>query len=130
MAYAITISDTVDEMVITSPSPPLKEQDQLFEAKVTVLSGDMYIDHFATKKLWETSLKYMSATDYTRLKGFENRQRSLWQYPVISIPDLDVNNVVVYFELSPKQVIDNCGTVEGVEMSFRETVQMTTDFGS
>lgn len=130
MAYEITISDTVDEMTIEFPAPPLIEDDQHFESKVTVLNGDVYTDYFATKRVWQNTLSNMSETDFNRLKAFSDRQRSLWQYPTISIPDLSVSDVVVDFSLTPRRIINNCGDVENVGMTFRETSQMSQGWGS
>ena len=126
MNYAITIEDTVDEMTIDLPSPPMRDQDLDFEALVTVMSGDVYLDHFASKKQVTARIQHMSDTDFDRLRDFARRQRTLWQFPIVSIPDLGINNMVVMFSLTPKDVIDKCGTVEDVEMIFRETVQMTS----
>lgn len=128
--YEIEISDSVDSMTIEFPEVPLKEQDEHLEARVQVMNGDVYIDHFATKRIWSNTLAYMSEADFNRLKAFADRQRSLWQYPVISIPARGVNDVVVLFDLSPREIIDNCGTVRNVEMIFRETSQMSYSGGS
>jgi hypothetical protein len=72
----------------------------------------------------------MSEADFNKLKGFYDRQFTLWQYPLVSIPDLGVSNIVVRMSLSPRQVIDNCGTVQNVQITLRETVQQTIDWGS
>lgn len=130
MNYQITISDSVDTMTITSPRPPLIEADIEGTADVVTLDLNVYTDFFAKKRLWENTLQYMSEEDFNQLKGFYDRQFTLWEYPLLSIPDLEVTDVVVRMMLSPRRVIDNCGRVENVEMSFRETVQQTVDFGS
>lgn len=130
MAYEITISDTVDEMTLRFPSPPLRETTIEGVSDVTTLDLNIYTDFFATKRLWTDTLPYMTEDDFNQLKAFYDRQWTLWQYPTVSIPDLEVNDVVVRFGLSPRDVINNCGDVENVQISFRETVQMTQDGGS
>jgi hypothetical protein len=130
MAFAITITDSVDTMTIEFPSPPLSESIIEGATDVQTLDMNVYTDFFASKRLWSDVLPYMTETEFNQLKGFYDRQFSLWEYPTISIPDLNVTDVVVRMNLTPRMVIDNCGTVENVEVSFRETVQMTPEWGS
>lgn len=130
MAFAITITDSVDTMTIEFPSPPLSESIIEGATDVQTLDMNVYTDFFASKRLWSDVLPYMTETEFNQLKGFYDRQFSLWEYPTISIPDLNVTDVVVRMNLTPRRVIDNCGTVENVEVSFRETVQMTPEWGS
>lgn len=129
-AFEITISDTVDTMTIDYPAPPLTEAIIEGATDVTTLDMNLYTDFFAQKRVWEDTLDFMTETDFNQLKGFYDRQFTLWLYPTITISDLSVSDVVVRMELTPRRVIDNCGTVENVRFSFRETVQMTVDFGS
>lgn len=130
MSYAITITDMVDEMTIDVPSVPLTEAIIEGATDVITLDLNLYTDFFATKRSWANTLEYMSEVEFNQLKGFYDRQWSLWQYPTISIPDLGVNNVVVRMSLTPRNIIDNCGTVQDVTMGFRETQQQSTDFSS
>ena len=130
MSYQIEISDSVDTMTIEYPAPPFSESIIEGATDVVTLDMNLYTDFFATKRVWADTLPIMSETDFNQLRGFYLRQFSLWQYPTISIADLGVSDVVVRMSLSPKQVIDNCGRVSNVEISFRETVQMTVGSGS
>lgn len=130
MNYAITITDMIDEMTIDVPSVPLTEAVIEGATDVITLDLNLYTDFFATKRSWGNTLQYMDEADFNQLKGFYDRQWSLWQYPTISIPDLGVNNAVVRMTLTPRNIIDNCGTVQGVTIGFRETVQQTADWSS
>lgn len=130
MAYGIILLDSVDTMYIDLPSPPVIERDIEGTADVTTLDLNLYTDFFAKKRAWEIMLDYMSEDDFNQLKGFYDRQFTLWEYPLFSIPDLGIEDVVVRMNLSPRRIIDNCGVVEDVEMNFRETVQQTVDYGS
>src|SRR5690554_4490431 len=112
--YEIIISDTVDEMTIEVPSVPLTEVVIEGTTDVTTLDLNMYTDFFATKRSWANTLEYMTETEFNQLKGFYDRQWTLWQYPTLSIPDLDVNDVVVRMSITPRQIIDQCGTVNDV----------------
>ena len=125
MAYAITIQDSVDTMTISLPERPLTETIIEGATEVTTLDMNTYTDFFAQKRRWEDTIAYMSETDFNKLKGFYDRQFTLFAYPLISIPDLNVNNVAARFTLTPRKIVDNCGGVEDVSMSFRETIQMS-----
>lgn len=128
--YEIEINDTVDSMTIQFPVVPLQEDTIEGTADVTTLDLNLYTDFFATKKSWSNTIDYMSEDDFNQLKGFYDRQWTLFLYPTLTISALGVSDVVVRMRLSPRQVIDNCGEVRGVTMDFRETVQMTQDWSS
>lgn len=130
MNYQISITDSVGTMTITSPTPPLIEADIEGTADVTTLDLNVYTDFFAKKRAWENTLDYMTEEDFNQLKGFYDRQFTLFEYPILDIPDLGVTDVVVRMNLSPRRVIDNCGTVENVQINFRETVQITEGYDS
>lgn len=131
MAYEVTISDTVDEMTIKYPSPPLVEDTIEAVVENETLDFNVYLDVLADdKRVWQLKQDIMTEADYDRLKGFYDRQRTLWLFPTISIPDLNVQDVVVRMTLSGKQIKDNCGRVEGVRASFRETIQESIDWSS
>lgn len=130
MAYEVTLTDSVDTMTINFPSPPLSERTIEGVADVVTLDMNLYTDFFATKREWSNTLAYMTEADFNQLKGFYDRQFTLWQYPEVSIPDLNASNVVVRMSLSPRQVIDNCGTVQNVQITLRETVQMSVNGSS
>jgi len=123
--FEIEISDTIDTMTIQFPNVPLEESTIEGATDVVTLDLNLYTDFFATKRAWSNSISDMSEDDFNQLKGFYDRQFTLWLYPMITISRLGVEGVVVRMSLSPRQVIDNCGTVRNVSMDFRETIQMT-----
>lgn len=128
--YEIEINDTVDSMVIQFPEVPLEERTIEGATDVLTLDMNIYTDFFAMKRSWSNNIAYMSEIDFNKLKGFYDRQFTLWLYPTLTISGLNVNDVVVRFTLSPRNIIDNCGEVRGVSLDFRETIQMTQDYGT
>lgn len=128
--YSIELSDSTT----TAPMPllhvPLTQSDIEGATDVATLDMNLYTDFFAKKRLWAHTWRYMTETDFNVLKGFYDRQFTLFQYPTLTITELGVSAVVVRMTLSPQNIIDNCGTVEDVSVTFRETVQMTQDWGS
>ncbi len=129
--YEIELSDTVTSATLPELEIPLTETPIEGETRVETLDKNVYVDQFARKRSWQHTFAYMSEENFNILKGFYDRQRTLWQFPTITITKLGVEDVVVDFEsMTPRSIIDNCGTVERVSVSFRETVQMTQDSGS
>ena len=50
--------------------------------------------------------------------------KSEWTYPQLTIDGESVTDLVVKFELGAKNIIDDCGEVQDVTVSFRETRQL------
>ena len=123
--YQIQLTDDVADEVMPLLNVPLTEG--IIEGTTDVITLDMnlYTQFTAKKRLWTHSWAYMSEADFNTLKGFYDRQFSLFKYPLLTISEQGVEDVVVRMTLSPRNIIDNCGTVEDVEVSFRETVQNT-----
>lgn len=128
--YAIQLSDSAATSIMPLLNVPLTEGQIEGATDVTTLDMNIYTDFFVKKRLWSHTWRYMSETDFNTLKGFYDRQFTLFQYPELTISELGVEDIVVRMTLSPQNIIDNCGTVENVQVTFRETVQMTQDFGS
>lgn len=130
MAYKITLKDTINTDGWTSPTPdpPVKETSIEYVTTVTTLDLNVYVDLLAKKREWTISWGYMKGEDYTELKAFYDRQFSLLKFPTVSIPDLGVANVVVRATLSEKNVADQSGLIENVELTLRETVQKTETY--
>lgn len=128
--YEIIISDSTTTETLPLLNVPLTQQIIEGATDVETLDMNLYTDFVGTKRLWNHEWAYMSEEDYTILQGFYLRQFTLLEYPSITISELGVEDVVVRMSLSPQSIIDNCGTVEGVEVTFRETVQMSTEGSS
>ncbi|MBR2681037.1 MAG: hypothetical protein IKE23_09865, partial [Exiguobacterium sp.] len=94
------------------------------KSEVTTQSGDIYTDYVYKKFEFKYEWDFLSAAEYAVLEGFFNRQFSLNKYPRITIPELGVENMVVRMELSDQNIVNNCGMVEKVKISFRETTQL------
>ena len=125
--YSITLTDSVDSLTLPMLEVPLQEKDIEGATDVTTMDLNVYTDFFAKKRIWSHSWAYMSETDFDALKGFYDRQFTLYQYPEVTIEGLNVTDVVVRLNLSSRKVIDNCGEVQDVQIELRETIQMTTE---
>jgi hypothetical protein len=123
MAYEINLTD--DSATWTSPPPQVPLNVQTIEAAVDVVTLDlnMYTDLIATKRIWTVNWGTMSAADFTVLKAFYDRQFTLYKFPLLTISDLSLNNVVVRMTLSDQSITSASGLVDGVTATFRETTQ-------
>jgi len=119
--YAIEITDDTTSAVLPILNIPLTEGRLEGATDVTTLDMNIYTDFIANKRVWSHQWDYMSEEDFNTLKGFYDRQFSLFAYPRITISKLGITDATVRMTLSPQNIIDNCGTVEGVGVSFRET---------
>jgi hypothetical protein len=128
--YQIQLTDDVADEIMPTLNVPLTEGIIEGATDVTTLDMNLYTQFIAQKRLWSHTWKYMSEANFNLLKGFYDRQFTLFKYPLLTITEQGVENIVVRMTLSPRNIIDNCGTVEDVQVSFRETVQNTIDGSS
>lgn len=122
--YSITLKDDTTSATLPLLNVPLTQQVLEGAVDVETLDGNVYTDFVSQKRLWTHMWAYLSEAEFTTLKGFYERQFTLLKYPLITINKLAVSNIPVRMTLSPRSIIDNCGTVENVEVTFRETSQL------
>jgi hypothetical protein len=91
---------------------------------VQTLDYNVYTDFLAQKRVWSHTWAYMDESDYNILKGYYDRQFTLFEYPELSIDYYNVANVPVRMTLNQQEVINFCGRVQNVEVTFRETRQL------
>lgn len=128
--YQIQLTDDIADETMPRLNIPLVEEDIEGATDVVTLDMNVYTDFFAKKRQWSHQWAYISETEFNTLKGFYDRQFTLFKYPMLTISEQGVNLVVVRMSLSPRRIVDNCGTVENVEVVFRETIQMSDWEGS
>lgn len=122
--YEITITDDTMSYVM----PPLEvtfDVDPInMSTDVTTLSNDIYTDQFPLKRGFSNTYSFLTKDEYDTLYGFWYRQNQVtFKYPRISIPALNVVDLVCKFDLGGQRISDLCGTVTGVTVSFRESKQ-------
>lgn len=124
MSLALIITDDNTSITYTLLPSPFNKNREIGKSEVLVASGDIYTDYVYKKFAFEYEWDFLSAEEYAVLEGFFNRQYELHKYPRISIPELGVDNMVARMELSDQSIINNCGMVENVKVSFRESTQL------
>lgn len=127
MAITLTITDpSITQTYEVWATPLISSPDHIGQMVETV-DGNVSDYYKARKQKITLSLGYMTAGEYSVLKGFIDRQWENRRYPTITITgaaNLQITDMVARMELNPQNVIDNCGTVEGVQVSFRESKQL------
>ena len=91
---------------------------------VQTLDYNVYTDCLTQKRVWSHTWAYMDESDYNILKGYYDRQFTLFEYPELSIDYYNVANVPVRMTLNQQEVVNYCGRVQNVEVTFRETKQL------
>lgn len=112
---------------LTLPEMETSLIEQIIEAAqdVQTLDFNIYTSTTGTnKRVWQHTWAYMDEDVFNALKGYYDRQFTLYAYPAVTIAQLGVENIIVRMTLTPRQVIDGCGTVQGVTVTFRETRQL------
>ena len=119
-----TLADETDSQTYTMYDVPFTDAEvDDGEEMITTLDGNVYVDFIYVKREWTRSFSYMSEQDYLTIKAFQERQRSTFKFPLLSIPEFNINNVPVYLQISERSTINGCGWVENVELTMRETTQ-------
>ena len=127
MAIELTITDSTTTHTYDVLMNPLVNSPIYTETDVITVDGNISTYYNSTKQTFTVGLGYMSQAEYLVLRGFIDRQYSEMKYPVITITgaaNLNVENMVAKMTLNAQRVINNCGTIEGVELTFRESKQL------
>lgn len=130
MAYTIYLTDSAGVHQLPELEIPLTRVKNEKMTTVEPLSGNVYDDFIATKRVWSHTWAYLSKAEYDLLDEIYERMKDEWTYPDLTIDDENVTNVVVKYELGAKNIIDDCGMVSDVTVSFRETKQLDYDVSS
>lgn len=122
----MTLTDDVETVTLQPLNVPLTEETVNNDVEVVTLDNNIsvYIVPDSDKRIWTHTWAYLDEADYNVLKGFRDRQRTLFKFPRVTISELGVTDVPVYMKLEPKNIIDHCGTVQNVSIWLRESVQM------
>lgn len=124
----LTLSDTSGATVTyndTKIGVPITISSETGKSTNTTLNGNVYTDFTYNKKGWKFKIDYMTSDEYVVLKGFYDRQFTLSKYPTATIVlPSGTTTAVVALELNNQEIITNCGIVEDVEITLRETVQL------
>lgn len=123
MAYEITLTDSLGTDTLALTEVPLTTTPLEVATDVQVLSGNLYTDFIAQKRVWSHTWRWLTKEEYNIIIGYYERQFSLYEYPELTIVDEGVVSIPVRMTVTPKNVADDCGVVNDFTVSFRESVQ-------
>lgn len=124
----LTIQDNTDSMTFGATLiTPILLNPIINEADVETIDGNISTYYGSTKRKYEIQLMAMDDEAYQSLKGFVERQYINLQYPQITVDGSDtlsVQNMTAKITLSATEVVNACGLVDGISLTFRESKQM------
>lgn len=120
---AITASLSGDQL------PPIERQfiDTPVEnaTDIVTLDGGVYTDFISQSREWTFNYASLDYADYNTLRAKYDAQFTAYEYPELTIPFYSVTDQPVRMYISEKNIQDNCGNVENVQVRFREANQLT-----
>lgn len=127
MAITITISDQSVTQTFPLFAVPLNSSPKHIGTDVETADGNVSTYYKATKQNLTVKLGFLTAGEFSVIKGFIDRQYENRKYPVISIdgaPNLSIHNMTAKMTISDQNITDNYGNVDGLTISFRESKQI------
>lgn len=108
--------------------PPIEKQflNTPIENAVDVqtLDGNTYTDFTNQKGLWEFNYDSLTEDEYNAIRAFYDAQFTLYAYPELDIPHYSLANQSVRMYINEKDIWNNCGAIQNVKLTFRETDQL------
>lgn len=125
MSLTLTIKDSTASKTYTEAElgAPLTISDVEGKSQNTTLDGNIYVDYAYNKKSLAVDIFNLTPSDYATIRGFYDRQFSSAAFPTISIPELGISEMIVFFEISDRDIVNQCLTTDKLTLKFRETVQ-------
>lgn len=125
------LTDDTGSVTLQFPEKPLSEEPNNNDVEVTTLNNDVsvYMYPNSDKNVVSHTWAFMEKSVFDTLKGFRDRQRTLYKFPLLTITERDITDMPVYMKLGARNTIDDCGNVQGVSIVLRESGQLP-DIGS
>lgn len=124
----ITIQDNTDSLTFGATLvTPIVLNPIINETDVETIDGNISTYYGSTKRQYEISLLPMDQESYASLKAFVERQYQNLKYPSVSIygaETINVQNMTSKMALSSTEVVNSCGLVDNIRLTFRESKQL------
>lgn len=114
------IAKTYTEVEIGSP---FTITDVEGKSSNTTLDGNVYVDWAYNKKQYSFDLFNLTPQDYADIRAFYDYQFNNSAFPTITVPELNIDKLPVYMEISSRNIINQCLLTDKLTIKFRETVQ-------
>lgn len=79
----------------------------------------------SNKRGWTIRFDLLREDDYNQIKAIYDDQWINYQYPTLSIPYYNIEDIPVRMSISPKEIFNHCGDVQDVIINLRESVQLS-----
>lgn len=89
-------------------------------ADIVTLSGEMYTDFVSQNNSWTFNYDSLTQAQYDILKAAYDAQFTSYSYPVLSILFYSLDSAPCRMYINEKDIWNNCGDVQNVQISFRE----------
>ncbi len=120
----IILQDNTTTLTLPVLNIPLQEDTIENAVDVQTLDYNIYTDFINQKRKWTHTWAYLSDSDYNLIKGFYDRQFTLFRYPTLTIGYYGVTDIPVRLNLNTKTIVNTCGMVNNVTLVMRETTQL------
>jgi len=120
----ITLTDDVATLTLPMLEIPLTETPIEKATDVENLLGDVKTYFIGQKRQWSHTWEYLSQADYDAIRAFYDRQLTLFKYPRLSIDYYSISDVSVRMSINQKDIVNHCGSISGLQVTFRETLQL------
>jgi hypothetical protein len=116
-----TATESYDALDIGSPT---NEKPVANTTTVTTIDNNVSTYFTALKREWKVDFPLLSQDEYAAIKDFRDRQFTNFKYPAITIPILGMDSVTAFMTLNDTSITNECGLVEGLSATFRESKQI------
>lgn len=124
----LTIQDDTDSMTFGATLiTPIELNPIVNETDVETIDGNISTYYGSTKRQYNIKLMAMDAESYASLRAFLQRQYQNLKYPSISVEgttNLNITNMTAKISMSQINVVNSCGLVDDITVTFRESKQM------
>lgn len=93
-------------------------------ADVITLDGSLYTDFVSQNHSWTFNYESLTEDEYNALRAIYDLQFTSYEYPLLSIPYYSLASQPVRMFINEKNIWNNCGAVQNVQFTFRETDQL------
>lgn len=106
---------------------PLTGQHLENATDVITADNNMYTTFAVSnnKMLWSLVWDVLTEDEYNDLKSIYDNQFITYQYPLFDLPHLSIEDMPVRMTISPREIWNNCGDVQNVTITLRESVQLS-----
>lgn len=119
----MNITATINSVDLPAIEVPLRMRRlDMLNPRVT-LSNDVFA--YTTenrRRMWEFPYSSMDETTYEAIQAVYDAQVETGVFPTISIPYYNVEDVTVFMQLNDMEVYNDCGSIQNIQLSFRETL--------